>query len=44
MRLTDPDGYRQRAACICVRNEHEDEVTQLPEPFVRCSRRFSRFY
>ncbi|CAF0979992.1 unnamed protein product [Adineta ricciae] len=26
MRLTDLDGYRQRAACICVRNEREDEI------------------
>jgi len=26
MRFTDHDGYRQRAACICVRNEREDEV------------------
>lgn len=25
-RLIDPDGYRQRAACICIRNEREDEV------------------
>ncbi|CAF1414688.1 unnamed protein product [Adineta steineri] len=26
MRFFDNDGYRQRAACICVRNQHEDEV------------------
>ncbi|UJR10847.1 hypothetical protein I4U23_015035 [Adineta vaga] len=26
MRLFDHDGYRQRAACICIRNEHEDEI------------------
>jgi len=25
-RFFDDDGYRQRAACICVRNQHEDEV------------------
>jgi hypothetical protein len=26
IRFIDHDGYRQRAACICVRNEREDEV------------------
>ncbi|CAF0883743.1 unnamed protein product [Rotaria sp. Silwood1] len=26
MRFFDDDGYRQRAACICVRNQHEDEI------------------
>ena len=26
LRFFDDDGYRQRAACICVRNQHEDEV------------------
>ena len=26
MRYFDDDGYRQRAACICVRSEQEDEV------------------
>jgi len=26
IRIIDRDGYRQRAACICVRNEREDEV------------------
>jgi len=26
MRFFDDDGYRPRAACICVRNPHEDEV------------------
>jgi len=26
LRFFDGDGYRQRAACICVRSEHEDEV------------------
>ena len=26
LRIVDRDGYRQRAACICVRNEREDEV------------------
>lgn len=25
-RCYDPDGYRRRAACICVRSEAEDEV------------------
>jgi hypothetical protein len=29
MRFIDQDGYRQRAACICVRNEREDEVRIL---------------
>ena len=24
--MTKQDGYRERAACICVRNEREDEV------------------
>ncbi len=28
MRFFDHDGYRQRAACICVRNQHEDEVRE----------------
>ncbi|CAF0995727.1 unnamed protein product [Rotaria sordida] len=26
IRFTDHDGYRQRAACICIRNEREDEI------------------
>lgn len=26
MRVFDTDGYRQRAASICVRNENEDQV------------------
>jgi len=26
LRYFDDDGYRPRAACICVRNEAEDEV------------------
>lgn len=26
MRCIDKDGYRERAACICVKNEREDEV------------------
>jgi hypothetical protein len=26
IRFFDHDGYRSRAACICVRNESEDEV------------------
>lgn len=26
LRFFDDDGYRQRAACICVRSQHEDEV------------------
>ncbi|CAF2766934.1 unnamed protein product [Rotaria sp. Silwood2] len=26
IRSIDDDGYRQRAACICVRNEREDEI------------------
>jgi len=29
IRIIDRDGYRQRAACICVRNEREDEVRIL---------------
>ena len=27
MRFFDVDGYRPRAACICVRNQYEDEVS-----------------
>ncbi|CAF3800072.1 unnamed protein product [Adineta steineri] len=26
IRLIDQNGYRQRAACICIRNEREDEI------------------
>ena len=26
-RIYDEDGYRQRAACICVKNEAETEVS-----------------
>jgi len=26
LRFFDDDGYRQRAACICIRSQHEDEV------------------
>ncbi|UJR34924.1 hypothetical protein I4U23_027702 [Adineta vaga] len=26
MRFFDDDGYRQRAACICVKNQYEDEI------------------
>ena len=33
MRFFDDDGYRQRAACICVRNQYEDEVRSLPVSF-----------
>jgi diphosphoinositol-polyphosphate diphosphatase len=25
-RLYDVDGYRKRAACVCVKNENENEV------------------
>ncbi len=25
-RLYDHDGYRKRAACVCVKNENENEV------------------
>jgi hypothetical protein len=33
MRFFDHDGYRQRAACICVRNQHEDEVRKKKKIF-----------
>jgi hypothetical protein len=33
-RLIDHDGYRQRAACICVRTEREDEVRILEKKFI----------
>ena len=26
LRFFDHDGYRPRAACICIRNENEDQV------------------
>ena len=26
LRFFDNDGYRPRAACICIRNENEDQV------------------
>lgn len=26
-RIYDADGFRQRAACLCVKNESESEVT-----------------
>ena len=25
-RFYDKDGYKKRAACVCVKNEHENEV------------------
>lgn len=28
IRTYDEDGFRKRAACLCVRNDHEDEVRQ----------------
>lgn len=27
LRFFDNDGYRPRAACICIRDENEDEVS-----------------
>lgn len=29
IRTYDEDGFRKRAACICVRNELEDEVGKV---------------
>lgn len=29
IRHFDNDGYRHRAACICIRNDREDEVSFL---------------
>jgi hypothetical protein len=34
MRVFDDDGYRQRAACICVRNQYEDEVRKKDFHFI----------
>lgn len=28
-RIYDKDGFRQRAACICVRSTEEDEVSVI---------------
>lgn len=28
IRIYDSEGYRRRAACICVKNDLEDEVSQ----------------
>lgn len=28
IRTYDEDGFRRRAACLCVRNELEDEVSK----------------
>lgn len=28
-RIYDKDGFRQRAACICVRTTDENEVSQI---------------
>ena len=29
MRFFDHDGFRHRAACICIRNEGEDQVNEI---------------
>lgn len=29
IRTYDEDGFRKRAACLCVRNELEDEVSRV---------------
>lgn len=29
-RIYDKDGFRQRAACICVRSAEENEVSVVP--------------
>lgn len=28
LRFFDDDGYRPRAACICIRDENEDQVSE----------------
>lgn len=33
-RMYDQDGYRRRAACICVRNEAENEVKHSTSFFI----------
>lgn len=31
IRIYDSEGYRRRAACICVKSDLEDEVSQLAD-------------
>ena len=31
IRMYDSEGYRRRAACICVKSDLEDEVSQLAD-------------
>lgn len=32
-RMYDSEGYRRRAACICVKNDLEDEVKNMEDTF-----------
>jgi len=31
IRIYDSEGYRRRAACICVKSDLEDEVSQIAD-------------
>lgn len=35
-RIYDKDGFRQRAACICVRSVDENEVSEIKFIFLNC--------